>query len=561
MNTHYYIYKYVAAFVCLLALSACGDGYLNVLPDNRAEVDSEDKILSLLVSAYPTHDYQVIAEYMSDNVDCMGENNPNTERFLDEVYEWQDGTETNNESPENFWQDAYGCIAAANQAMEAADEVAAESGWTTRLKQLKAEALMCRAYNHFMLVNFFAKHYNQATSESDPGITYMTHSEHTLRPEYQRNSVAECYRLIEKDILEAMPDISDSYMTVPRYHFNPKAAWAFASRFYLFYEKWDKAKEYADKVLGASPATVLRNYKVMGGMTQEIGAITQKYIDATENCNLLMHTGYSAAGLAFGNYSRWKKYCHNKYVAEHETCSAGYPWGSINYFQAPKTYNTTYATYIIFWRMPYLFEYTDAVAGTGYRHSVFVALSTDECLLNRIEAEIMMKDYDAACEDMTTWLHNQGNNAAKVNIEEVVSYLDDTDYSYDAMVGEEILPNQIVNSTIKKHLHPAFTIDKEGSVQESLLQMILQLRRIEFLHNGMRWFDVKRYGIEIPRRVFNAAGTPVKITDWLLKDDDRRAVQVPQKVRDAGYEPNARQAIPTNLTEDPDGEQDKETRE
>lgn len=36
-----------------VVLSSCDD-YLDTMPDNRATIDNEDKIKSLLVSAYPT---------------------------------------------------------------------------------------------------------------------------------------------------------------------------------------------------------------------------------------------------------------------------------------------------------------------------------------------------------------------------------------------------------------------------------------------------------------------------------------------------------------------------
>ena len=93
---------------------------------------------------------------------------------------------------------------------------------------------------------------------------------------------------------------------------------------------------------------------------------------------------------------------------------------------------------------------------------------------------------------------------------------------------------------MKKHLNPKFKIDEEGSTQENLIQLILACRRYETLHEGKRWFDIKRWGIEIPRRVMNAAGNPDHINDWLTVDDPRRAIQVPQKVREAGYTPNPR---------------------
>ena len=40
----------------ILTATSCKD-YLDEMPDNRAELDSESKIISLLVSAYPETDY------------------------------------------------------------------------------------------------------------------------------------------------------------------------------------------------------------------------------------------------------------------------------------------------------------------------------------------------------------------------------------------------------------------------------------------------------------------------------------------------------------------------
>lgn len=95
-------------------------------------------------------------------------------------------------------------------------------------------------------------------------------------------------------------------------------------------------------------------------------------------------------------------------------------------------------------------------------------------------------------------------------------------------------------STVKKHLHPGFAIDAEGSVQESMLQCVLDLRRIETMHQGLRWFDIKRYNIEIPRRYIGADGYPQQNLDWLAQDDPRMAVQIPMSIVSAGVQPNPR---------------------
>ena len=70
--------------------------------------------------------------------------------------------------------------------------------------------------------------------------------------------------------------------------------------------------------------------------------------------------------------------------------------------------------------------------------------------------------------------------------------------------------------------------------------MVLHMRRIETLGQGLRWFDIKRYGIEIWRRSTNAEGKVAKQLDILPANDLRRAVQIPLKVRDAGLEANPR---------------------
>lgn len=49
--------------------------------------------------------------------------------------------------------------------------------------------------------------------------------------------------------------------------------------------------------------------------------------------------------------------------------------------------------------------------------------------------------------------------------------------------------------TAKKKLNPGFVIDP--GTQENMIHAILFMRRIEFMHLGMRWFDTRRYGITL----------------------------------------------------------------
>ncbi len=73
-----------------------------------------------------------------------------------------------------------------------------------------------------------------------------------------------------------------------------------------------------------------------------------------------------------------------------------------------------------------------------------------------------------------------------------------------------------------------------------MYQCIVAAKRIESLGLGQRWFDVKRFGIEIHRRSMNMAGKPETLTDSMPIDDPRRAMQLPVRVIAAGITPNPR---------------------
>lgn len=518
------------AAAMLMAFASC-DSYLDEMPDNRAEIDSEEMIVSLLASAYPqSGSYMLINETMSDNIDDMGARYEKYgDRLLSQAFSWEEMTETSNDGVENLWGTLYSVVASANSALEAIDEIGGAT--TTTLKEAKAEALLCRAYGHFMLVNEFCQNYNSATSSTDLGVPYMTKPETTLSPSYERGTVAEVYENIDKDIQEALPLVGDTHLSIPKYHFNTQAAYAFATRFYLFYEKWDKAAEYATQCIGATPKTVLRDWDEMEsyGITNDLSPRTNLYIDASANCNFLLCTAVSSMGLFASNYFYWTKYSHNSYISTTETYEANNVWGSSDLIRCePMQFSGGAMDRVLVAKLPYLFEELDPVAKTGYYRTVYPPFKGDLTLLERAEAYVMMKEYDKAASDLTTWMQNWTTSRVTLTPENIKSFYDGLAYY------EPLAP------TMKKHLNPAFSIDEEGSIQESMLQCVLSFKRIETVYEGLRWFDIKRYGIKVYRRTMNSDGEPETITDSLETNDKRRAVQLPDIVINAGMEANPR---------------------
>ena len=520
---------YVGCLGLAMALASC-DSYLDTMPDNRTEIDAEDKVSALITSAYSTNGYLMLNELMGDDVDDMGERyNAYGDRFCAQVYAWKDVTETENDAPLNVWQSFYNAIASANQALASIEEMGGAT--TVTLKECKAEALMCRAFGHFILVNEFCQNYNPTTSTSDLGIPYAEAPETSLYGNYSRGTVAEVYEKIDRDIQEALPLIGDSHLSVPKYHFNEEAAYAFAARFYLFYQKWDKVGEYATRVLGSSAKGKLRDWDAHEalGVTDALTPRWNKYIDATDPANLLLIPITSSFGIFESNYFYVTKYSHNSYIASTEDVSATNIWGdSDNLRCSPMVFKGGAMDRTLIAKCPFLFEETDPVAKTGYYKSVYPAFKGDLLLLERAEAYVMLKKYDEACADLTTWMHNW----TKSNLILTPSVINNfygplAYYEWNA-------------PTLKRHLHPAFEIGEEGSTQENMLQCVLNFRRQENLLEGMRWWDVKRYGITIYRRTMNAEGEPEKVTDTLTINDPRRAVQLPAQVIAAGLEANPR---------------------
>ena len=141
----------------------------------------------------------------------------------------------------------------------------------------------------------------------------------------------------------------------------------------------------------------------------------------------------------------------------------------------------------------------------------------------------MLGNYEAAVNDMNTWARAIYRTPKTLTVQNVTDFYNGIDY-YEPL-----------NPTIKKHLHPAFNIGAEGSEQECLLQCVLQMRRIAHFVEGLRWWDIRRYGIEIYRRYIGFDGSSIDdVKDELKVDDPRRTLQIPKRSIDAGFQRNPR---------------------
>ena len=172
----------IMAGVALLGLSSCSD-FLDKPSDTRVTLTNTEQLRMLMVSAYPTCNYEWICELSTDNfidnnspsIDGVRYNLNSYSRNDDETFAWEDiRSASDSDSPSDLWESYYNSIATCNAVLEKVEEFEANGENSAKLQAVKGEALVTRAYCHFMLANIFCMPYRgPEISKSYPGIPYM----------------------------------------------------------------------------------------------------------------------------------------------------------------------------------------------------------------------------------------------------------------------------------------------------------------------------------------------------------------------------------------------------
>lgn len=489
--------KITLTLLILLGLSSSCDDFLSEIPDNRTQLDTPEKISEILVNAYPEANYMEFAETMSDNVFDSKDLTKTTIKNS-QNYNWEILDDIQRDTPSDYWDACYRAISHANQALEAIDKL----GNSTALNPQKGEALLARAYAHFMLVTFWSQRYDPKTAKTDLGIPYVLNSEKELIKKYTRNTVAEVFDFIEKDLEEGLTYVTSDYK-LPKFHFNKAAANAFASRFYSIKGNWNKVIEVSSE-LGNRPEGLLRNYQSY--LDVDFATGMRKYSLESENTNLLITSASSI-------YSR--SFSRNRFqlTGEKSDILLGATTNFFNksYLYRALSYNGNITVFIP--KFVEYFKVTNANAGIGLPFDALVLLSNDELFLNRIEAHVMTDQLALANLEMEYFLSIRVKN-------------------YNATT-DKITQTKVIAKypIIDDEYTPFYTLTP---VQNSYIKAIAEMRRREFLHEGLRWLDIKRFALEVTHETYNAPD------NVLLKNDKRKALQIPMHVLNTGVEKNPR---------------------
>jgi len=485
----------------LVGLNACSS-FLDEPQDNRTIINTKEKIADLLVNAYADAQFAPFAESMSDNADDKGKGT-NATRINTNAYSWIDyESVTDLDAPTYYWEASYSAIAHANQALASLDQLNNDD---PDLGRLRAEALLTRAYAHFMLVNFFSMRYDPATADNELGVPYVLKPEENAVVQYKRETIAETYRLIEQDLSEGLPLVTNVYKE-PKFHFNQKAAHALATRFYLYTANWQKVIEHANLVLGSgAPSLLIRDLVSASFNALTYAQRTVQYSAATERANLLVSWPNTLQGRNFYAYrfgltpAKYDEIFGDRTTNPFRKSWAYDIYGTDVAYNIPK-----YTEY---------FRITNVTAGTGQPYAGLVHFTNDEVLLNRAEAYAMLGQFDNASADLTQYL-SQKINAFDPATDVVTLDLMKTTFP--------LVPDEYT---------PSYGLTED---QAAFVKGIAEFRRREFYHEGLRWLDIKRFNLVVTHKI---VGEPDIV---LGKDDPRRAIQIPESAKAFGIEVNRR---------------------
>lgn len=483
------IYIILSVIFAATTLAGCKK-FLEHQPDNRTTLNSPEKVAELLVGAYPRANYIPFTEAMSDNVEDKG--SAENDLFNSRPWNYIDQNERTYDTPNFYWNGCYTAIAAANHALDAINKAADQAPYSAS----KGEALVARAYSHFMLVTLFAKPYDAATAASDAGIPYVTEPEETPEGNYERKTVAYVYEMIDKDLKEGLPLIKDNSYRIPKYHFTRAAANAFATRFYLFKKDYPNVIKYANDAfptaaIAANLRPINTTYLGFGNNFYDIQAF---YTKSEDPGNLLLAEANTIWGR---DYYRYRYGLGNRLRGE--------VLGSLNPLGV-ELYRVVFGAQPEAYNVPKFREHfvkESINANTGDPYNMIPLFSTEEILFNRAEANVMQGNFPDAIADLNVYLSKR-----------IRAY------------------NPITH---------AFTLDKAKafyagkSSEAALIESILDYKRQEYIHEGVRWLDLLRHKRGVTHTSFDG-----KTVNVYPATDPRRILQLPKEAISLGLSANAR---------------------
>lgn len=255
-------FQYILSACVALTVTACDD-FLDIKPKGIVIPEKSEDYEKLLNYAQLMKSSESYPIYMTDDIFIPYEDDmtggvaylglPEQHLYMFDSEVYGDG------ESDGLWEFSYNRIYYYNVII---DEIMASTNDTeAHKKQLKAEALVGRAFEYLTLVNAYGNHYDPATAATDPGVPLML-DKNINKTNLQRASVQEVYDQIKKDLDEAAPNLPEK-PTLNAYRASRPVGYGMLARMYLYMGDYQKALDNA-KLSLQNNSTLLdwKNYTV-----------------------------------------------------------------------------------------------------------------------------------------------------------------------------------------------------------------------------------------------------------------------------------------------------------
>ena len=241
--------KIISIFAAALCMVSCGD-MLDIVPKGKTTLDKTTDLEMLL-----TQEWTINASYYDDLMMICNESlggltksiaemlaQPNTLEYAYLTYDENIDRAAITPSDTRY-ENMYKYINYMNVVIS---KIGDAEGNDERKPAIKAEARVMRAYLHWLLVNIYAKQYDEATASTEGGIPYVDDTDVSVQK--TKLTVAEVYDRILADcsdeVIAALPEKNTSVERGDR-------AWGNAVRAMVLKQMklYDRALPYAQEAL------------------------------------------------------------------------------------------------------------------------------------------------------------------------------------------------------------------------------------------------------------------------------------------------------------------------
>ncbi len=243
--------KYIGAILAGSMLFVSCDSYLDIEPKGRTQLTTTDDYLGLLEEVSPSYDH-ANSWNMCDEASWyrMSELELYTNPLRSAAYFWDESVDRVSYTIESeLYNSCYSRITNYNAIISNIDKA---DGPESDKELALAQAKVMRAYNYFFLVNTFARPYDPATAENEPGVIVREKMFESIEEEGIQQSVAYTYRFIMQDIEDAIPYLPHRAINT----FRPDKTFGYAlkAKAHLFMREFEDCVTACENALAEAPA-------------------------------------------------------------------------------------------------------------------------------------------------------------------------------------------------------------------------------------------------------------------------------------------------------------------